>query len=162
MDLQLTVNYTSLDLGMPIGERDLLAAGFKRLNWLSKAMMLAAPWTPILFTRAPALSCFIALDEVGKDPSKDYFAIPEGSKSFFVYLTFWAGVLRVFQANLIASDSGRSVYAHSFAEQAEVRFGPPTIEDSRMRLWREGDRELMAARERFYLQWTYGAWRTRK
>jgi hypothetical protein len=27
MDLQLTVNYTSLDLGMPIGERDLLAAG---------------------------------------------------------------------------------------------------------------------------------------
>jgi hypothetical protein len=162
MDLQLTVNYTPLDLGMPIRKREPLAPGFKELNWFSKTMMLAAPWAPILFSRAPALSCFIALDEVGKDPVRDFFAIAEGRMSFFVYLTCWGGVLRIFQANLMAKEKGRNVYAHLFAEQAQARLGLPTIENSRMRLWREGDRELISAKERFYLRWAYGAWRTRK
>lgn len=78
-----------------------------------------------------------------------------------MYLTLWGGVVRVLQANLIANDSGRSVYAHLFAKQAQACLGPPIIENSKMRLWREGDRELIAARERFYLRWAYGAWRTR-
>ena len=79
MDLQLTVNYTPLDLGMTIGRQETLAAGFKELNWVSKAMMLAAPWTPILFSRAPALSCFIALDEVGKDPGRTISPYPRAA-----------------------------------------------------------------------------------
>jgi len=161
LKLDLGINGLRFELGVPQDKPALLSAGFTRPNWLSKAMMLAAPWAPVFFARGPAMSCFLSPHETPKDT--DFFGMAEDNR-LFVYLWFWGGSLQIFEANLVMAvdpQEERRVFAHWFAQVAGAHLGSPTIEDARMRAWQEADQQLVAGKKRFYLRWAAGPWRVR-